>query len=139
LIGTRIATLFAMAHVLLVEDSEDILFIMQLELTAMGYTVDTADNASDALALAERNPPDVIVSDLYMPDIDGFEFIRRVRQMDGFANVPAIALTGFSLQRDINGALAAGFTTHLVKPVEAVELIKQIERLTNVRLQQRAG
>jgi two-component system CheB/CheR fusion protein len=137
--GSRIARSKAMTRVLVVEDCEDILFIFQLELTALGYAVDVAASAADGIKLAEANRPDVIVSDLYMPGVDGFEFIRRIRQMPGLASAPAVALTGFSLQRDTNSALAAGFTTHLTKPVDLSDLAKLIEHLTNARVQQKAS
>jgi two-component system CheB/CheR fusion protein len=128
-----------MTRVLLVEDSDDILFILQLELTTMGYTVDITTEASEAIEIAQTNRPDVIVSDLHMPGMDGFEFIRRVRQIPSLAHVPAIALTGFSLQREVHGALAAGFNAHLTKPVEAADLAGMIQQLTNGRYQRKAG
>jgi CheY-like chemotaxis protein len=128
-----------MTRVLLVEDSADVLNVLQIELEWMGYAVDAATDAGAALALAERQRPDVIVSDLGMPVIDGFEFIRRVREIPGLASVPAIALTGAGLDRDIQQALAFGFTAHLMKPVEAKELVNRIELLTAKRLQRKAG
>jgi two-component system CheB/CheR fusion protein len=137
--GKAIATFFRMTRVLLVEDCSDVLYILQLELNWMGYTVDTATNAEEAIELASKNGPDVIVSDLHMPGTDGFEFIRRVRGITGMANVPAIALTGFSRDKDVQRALASGFTAHLIKPVEAAVLATRIDQLTNQRLQKRAS
>jgi two-component system CheB/CheR fusion protein len=128
-----------MTRVLLVEDSEDVLYLLQIQLEWMGYTIDTATNAIAALNLAQRICPDVIVSDLKMPDIDGVEFIRRVRRIRSLANVPAIALTGTSMGLDIQEALANGFTAHLTKPVEGSDLAKQIEQLTARRFQRKAG
>src|SRR6185436_16402803 len=66
-------------RILLVEDSEDIRFIMKTELEWMGYTVDVASDAPAALTMASAAPPDVIISDIRMPEMDGFEFIRRIR------------------------------------------------------------
>ena len=128
-----------MTRVLLVEDSADVLYLLRMELEDMGYEVDAEADAKAALAAAERQRPDVIVSDLGMPVIDGFEFIRRVREIPGLASVPAIALTGAGLDRDIQQALAFGFTAHLMKPVEAKELVNRIELLTARRLQRKAG
>ena len=76
--GTRIATIFGMIRVLLVEDSDDILFILQMELEWMGFVVDIAKDAGAAVDIARLTHPDVIVSDLRMPAMDGFEFIKRV-------------------------------------------------------------
>ena len=128
-----------MTRVLLVEDSADVLDCLQIELECMGYAVDATTDAGAALAVAERQRPDVIVSDLGMPVIDGFEFIRRVREIPGLGSVLAIALTGAGLDRDIQQALAFGFTAHLMKPVEAKELVNRIELLTARRLQRKAG
>src|SRR5262245_46184044 len=100
-----------MKRILIVEDSDDVLYILQMELECAGYSVEPAHDAMTALELARRMRPDVIVSDLRMPAIDGFEFIRRIRQIPGLAATPAVALTGFSSQKEIKHALAAGFTT----------------------------
>jgi two-component system, chemotaxis family, CheB/CheR fusion protein len=128
-----------MTRVLLVEDSEDVLYLLRLQLEWMGYEVETAANAAVALDAATNLRPDVIVSDLRMPDIDGFEFIRQVRSIRGLMSVPAIALTGATMDSDIRRALDSGFTAHLVKPVDASDLSKLIEQLTSRYLQRKAG
>jgi len=128
-----------MKRVLLVEDSVDVLCLLQVELETLGYEVDTAMRADVALVKAVRTHPDVIVSDLGMPGMDGFEFIRRIRKTAGFASVPAIALTGSSSDKDVQYALAVGFTAHVSKPVEAGELARRIEQLTARRLKRKAG
>jgi len=137
--GRRIAALSAMTRVLLVEDSADVLDFLQMELNIMGYDVDAQLDASLALMSAQLKPPDVIVSDIGMPGMDGLEFIKRIRKTPRLAAVPAIALTGASMARDVEQALAFVFTTHLVKPVEATELCHRIELLTARRLQRKAG
>lgn len=128
-----------MKRVLLVEDSVDVLCLLQVELETLGYEVDAAMRADVALAKAVRTPPDVIVSDLGMPGMDGFEFIKRIRKTAGFASVPAIALTGSSSDKDVQYALAVGFTAHVSKPVDARELARRIEQLTARRLKRKAG
>ena len=131
--GSKIAKCFAMTRVLLVEDSADVLYLFQFELESVGYEVDAVTDAAAALAAAERTRPDVIVSDLGLPVMDGFEFIKRVRKMPGLGAVPAIALTGASIDH-VEQAIAFGFTTHLTKPVEASELCNRIEQLCSLRL-----
>ena len=128
-----------MTRVLLVEDSEDVLYLLQLQLEWMGYAIDAAKDANAGLEVAQRACPGVIVSDLRMPDIDGFEFIRRVRRIRSLASIPAIALTGTSMEWDIQQAIANGFTAHLTKPVEASELSKLIDQLTARRLHRKAS
>jgi two-component system CheB/CheR fusion protein len=128
-----------MTRVLLVEDSADVLYVIQLELEWMGYEVHTAVDADAGLAIALRTTPDIIVSDLGLPGIDGFEFLRRIRQTPILASVPAIALTGAAMDKDIQRALAAGFMAHVTKPVEAADLGKRIEQLTARRLKRKAS
>src|SRR5262249_29502478 len=124
-----------MTQILIVEDSVDILLILQMELQWRGYAVHTAADAATGLDLVCHIRPDVIVSDLRMPEMDGFEFIRRVRQFPELTRVPAIALTGFSDENQIRFAITSGFTTHITKPVEPAELVKTIDQLTTKKLQ----
>jgi two-component system CheB/CheR fusion protein len=128
-----------MTRVLLVEDSEDVLYLLNIQLEWMGYVVDTATNARAALDAANKVRPDVIVSDLRMPGIDGFEFIHRVRSNQVLTSVPAIALTGASMDSEIRQAIASGFTAHLTKPVDASELSRLIEQLTTRYVQRKAS
>jgi len=128
-----------MIRVLLVEDSVDVLYMLQLELEWMGYAVVAAADANAALEEAVSNRPDIIVSDLGMPGVDGFEFIQRLRAIPHLAFIPAIALTGTALERDIERALASGFTAYLVKPVDAPDLAKKIDELSSQRLKRKAS
>jgi two-component system CheB/CheR fusion protein len=116
-------------QLLVVEDSEDILYIMKTELEWMGYVVHAARDGNAALELAKAHRPDVIISDIQMPGIDGFELIRRIRSTKELAKVPAIALTGFGMETDVKRALERGFTAHMTKPVEPDKLSDMIEKL----------
>jgi CheY-like chemotaxis protein len=124
---------------MLVEDSVDVLLLLQMELESLGYEVIPASDADTALAAARRCRPDIIVSDLRMPGTDGIQFIQQLRQIPGLASTPAIALTGATLEKDVQQALASGFSAHLVKPVEAVELDRRIRQFTALRLHRKAG
>jgi two-component system CheB/CheR fusion protein len=128
-----------MTRILLVDDSEDVLYLLRLQLESIGYAIDAATDATAALEVAQRTPPDVIVSDLRMPDIDGLEFIRRVRHIQSLTSVPAIALTGATSNSDVQQAICNGFTAHLEKPTEASDLSKLIEQLTARRAHRKAG
>jgi CheY-like chemotaxis protein len=114
--------------VLLVDDATDTLDVLQQILQHSGATIMAASSAGTALALLERERPDVIVSDIGMPDIDGFELIRRIRRRSAGAGgaIPAIALTAFTRQDDRNKALQAGFNDYLAKPVEPGSLVAHI-------------
>jgi len=137
--GSRIAEIVRMTRVLLVEDSPDVLCVLQMELELFGYTVDALGDASMALFTARRYHPDVIVSDLGMPGMDGFEFIKCIREIPSLSTIPAIALTGATFEHDVRQALAFGFTTHMTKPVDGADLDKRIRQLTAACAQLKAS
>lgn len=118
-------------RILLMEDSEDILYIMKLELERMGYSVLTASDGREGIELAMREKPDLIISDIKMPGLDGYELIKRVRAIPALATVPAIALTGFGMKTDVEKALACGYNAHLSKPVDPDKLSALIKRLAS--------
>jgi len=116
--------------VLLVDDAPDTLDVLEQILTQSGAVPLTAGSAGAALALLQQAGarPDVIVSDVGMPEVDGYELIRRIRALppeDG-GTIPAIALTALTRQDDRDRALKAGFTDYLAKPVEAYVLAARI-------------
>jgi signal transduction histidine kinase/CheY-like chemotaxis protein len=121
--------------VLLVDDAEDTLDVLQQILQHSGATIMAANSAGSALALLEREQPDVIVSDIGMPEIDGFELMRRIRRRSAGAGgaVPAIALTAFTRQDDRSKAMLAGFTDYLAKPVEPGALVAHIAHAVGQR------
>jgi CheY-like chemotaxis protein len=71
----------------------------------------------------------LIISDIGMPAMDGFELIQRLRQLERYQTVPAIALSGYASHKDVRAALASGFNAHVSKPVEPSELIAMVKRL----------
>jgi CheY-like chemotaxis protein len=114
--------------VLIVDDAPDILAITKLVLTNYLAQVITAENAVEGLKQVRAHKPDVIVSDIGMPQMDGYQFIREVRNLpaDNGGRTPAIALTAFTRQEDRAKAFAAGFQKHLSKPVDLHVLIETI-------------
>lgn len=110
--------------VLCVDDDVDSTELMAEILGAAGAEVETANNGADALAILERVRVDVLISDIGMPDMDGYELIQRIRRgaVEGAERVPAAALTAYGQSRDRTRAFAAGFQTHLAKPVDGIEL-----------------
>jgi CheY-like chemotaxis protein len=93
----------------------------------------TAGNAVQALEVLERERPHVLLSDIGMPDVDGYELMRRVRALGSSlgGRVPAIALTAFARSEDRTRALRAGFLQHVSKPVEPSELVATIASVLN--------
>jgi two-component system CheB/CheR fusion protein len=128
-----------MTRVLLLEDSQDVLDVLKIELEWLGYEVDAVTSGAAALTAAQHTPPDIIVSDLAMPEMDGIEFIQSVRKTPSLRFVPAIALTGSGMDRDVQQALAFGFTMHMTKPIEPAQLVDRIEKLTSGCLQRKAS
>jgi signal transduction histidine kinase/CheY-like chemotaxis protein len=114
--------------VLVVEDQADSRELIEHVLTNSGAQVLTAGSAREALELLDSNKPDVLVSDIGMPEVDGFEFLRRVRALgpDRGGRIPAIALTAFARSEDRTRALRAGFLVHLAKPVDPAELVATV-------------
>jgi PAS domain S-box-containing protein len=120
--------------VLLIDDHKDVAELTKMELEEHGYTVLTAADGHQGLETAIRQVPDVIVSDIKMPRMDGYELIRSLRQIPSLASVPVVALTGFGMKKDVDSAIAAGYDAHLNKPVDVNELSELIQRLRAQRL-----
>jgi PAS domain S-box-containing protein len=114
--------------VLVVDDQVDARELIRRILEDCGATVVTADSGEQALRLITAQKPDVLVSDIGMPHMDGFELLRRVRElgMERGGMVPAIALTAFARSEDRTRALRAGFLVHVSKPVAPAELVATV-------------
>src|SRR5690606_21235431 len=109
---------------LVVDDEPDARELVAHVLGSCGAAVHTAASAAEALSLLPQLRPDVLVSDIGMPDADGYELIRAVRALppaDG-GSTPAIALTAFARSEERTRALIAGYQLHVAKPVEQWEL-----------------
>jgi circadian clock protein KaiC len=116
--------------VLVVEDFDDAREIVTTILRSAGAEVIASASSSEALAVLDRQVPDVIVADIGMPHENGIEFIRRVRARSGReASVPAVALTAWGLPRDRARAKEAGFQAHLIKPVDPSTLVSVLGAL----------
>lgn len=114
---------------LIVDDSEDTIGMLEQLLKMSGANVTTATNGKDALRLASEHEYDVILSDISMPEMDGFEFLQRLRKIDGRQHVPVVAITGFGRSDDIQRARAAGFYSHLTKPLNLDALAEVLAQL----------
>ena len=122
-------------QVLVVESSVEIREFLKTALEAFGAQVTAVGNTSEAMAELQQSRPDVLVSDLAIPETDGCDLIHRVRAMemsDHRELLPALALTGGVAEEDSASALSAGFQSHLSKPVEANQLVSAIAQLTGL-------
>jgi len=105
--------------------------LVNVELAQHGANVTGVTTASEALSLLSESEFDVLISDIGMPAMDGYELIREVRKRESGANVrlPAVALTAYARVQDRMRAILAGYSTHIAKPVEANELITVVASL----------
>jgi len=119
--------------IMVVDDEEDARALLVEVLGERGARVCTAESVAHALAQFAVFEPDVLVSDIGMPEADGYALIRQVRRLDPGAggNIPAIALTAYARTQDVERALEAGFQRHLAKPVDAERLIGMIAQLAS--------
>jgi PAS domain S-box-containing protein len=117
-------------RILVVDDEVDACKLVVSVLTDCHGEVDFATSAKDALVLLQSQKYDVLVSDIGMPEEDGYQFIRKVRALGKERGaIPAVALTAFARSEDRRKAALAGFQTHLAKPVEAMELLAIVANL----------
>jgi CheY-like chemotaxis protein len=118
--------------VLLVDDEPDARDLVARLLRASGASVVSAGSGAEALVLRERQRPDILISDIGMPGMDGYELLRRMREGDDSKGerVPAVALTAFARSEDRTRALRAGFLVHVSKPVQPSELLATVASIT---------
>jgi signal transduction histidine kinase len=116
--------------VLVVEDSPDTLALLQMLFTKKGCRVMAADSAPEALHLASMETPGIIISDIGLPEMDGYELLTKLRSMPGMEKVPAIALSGYAMGEDRDRALAAGFIAHVAKPIDPEELFTLVKKIS---------
>jgi CheY-like chemotaxis protein len=109
--------------VLVVDDELDARELAQRRLEDHEATVEVAATAEQALALLRRRAPDVLVSDIGMPGMDGYELARRLRAEHPGAPLRLVALTGYGQEADVRQARDAGFDAHLVKPADLRRLV----------------
>jgi CheY-like chemotaxis protein/two-component sensor histidine kinase len=125
------------ARILVVDDEPDGRQLLVRMLEDCGAICSEAGNARDALAKLDQEPVDILLSDIGMPEMDGYELIARARALDGArsAPLPAVAITAYARREDREKSLRAGFNAHVSKPVEAGELIATVTSLLHLTRQ----
>jgi CheY-like chemotaxis protein/anti-sigma regulatory factor (Ser/Thr protein kinase) len=118
-------------RVLVIDDDRDTCELLELSLHASGADVRSAASAREGMVMLSAFHPSVLVSDIAMPDEDGYVLIRRVRALEGDSgsHTPAIALTAYASHVDREAAISAGYDAHLAKPVSPLHLTKAVARL----------
>jgi CheY-like chemotaxis protein len=116
-------------RILLVEDNPQNRYLMTFLLESNGHTVDVAEDGEQALAMLEKSVPDLILMDMQLPKVDGYEATRRIKADERLRVVPLVALTAHSMKGDRAKAIDAGCDAYVTKPVDADEILTLIEEL----------
>jgi CheY-like chemotaxis protein len=116
-------------RILYVEDNEDNIFMLKNRLTRAGHTVVVATDGAQGVAMASSERPDVILMDLSLPVLDGWQATREIKGAADTKHIPVIALTANAMAGDREKALAAGCDDYDTKPVELPRLLEKIKQL----------
>ena len=114
---------------LVVDDVADVTEMLAVLLTHAGYQVVTAASARAALDAARDQQFDVVISDIGMPEMNGYQLAREMRMLPGYQTVPMVAVTGYSMFDDKERSTNAGFNAHMTKPIDPRALLDLIEQL----------
>ena len=118
-----------MPKILLVEDNEMNRDMLSRRLGRRGYQVESAEDGAQAIERAMADPPDLILMDMSLPELDGWEATRRLRAEPRTAHVPVVALTAHAMAGDRERAIAAGCSDYDTKPIDFARLLAKIEAL----------
>lgn len=122
-----------MSTILYVEDNDDNVYVMQARLTRAGFTLVVAPDGERGVAMAATEAPDLILMDLGLPGIDGWEATRRLKAAAETKHIPVIALSAHAMAGDREKALAAGCDDYDTKPVEFPRLLQKMQALLSKR------
>jgi len=117
-----------MKRIPVAEDQEDLRAILRDYLTASGYTVIEAVDGVESVAKAASERPDLVLMDIQLPVLDGYEASRQIKQLPGFATIPIIAVSSFAMKGDEEKARASGCDDHVTKPYSPVDLLRLVRR-----------
>lgn len=117
------------AQVLLIEDNPVSLQLTRRVLVDHGYVVLTAEEPARGIALARQRRPDLVICDLQLPALNGFEVLQLLQQDPSCCHIPVLAVTAFSNPGDEARALAAGFCGYVRKPIESKEFVRRVDEL----------
>ncbi len=113
-------------RILYIEDNESNRLLVRRVLEAEGYTVEEAADGPTGLAKVRTSPPDLVLLDINLPEVDGYEMVRRLRSLPGMAGVPIVALTANVMKGDRERTIEAGCDGYIQKPVDVDALPSQI-------------
>jgi two-component system cell cycle response regulator DivK len=117
------------SHILVVEDHPQNRYLMTYLLESRGYEVEVALDGAEALEALETRLPDLILMDMQLPKVDGYEATRRIKADERFKGIPLVAVTAHSMRGDQDKAMAAGCDVFVTKPINGEELLALVDRL----------
>jgi two-component system, cell cycle response regulator DivK len=118
-----------MAKILIVDDNRDVREVLQCQLKMLGYLVISAENGYVAIEKAIAEQPDLILMDIMMPEMDGWQASRAVRANPDTKDIPILATTAMCRRADLNACLEAGCNGYIVKPFTMMELAQKVGEL----------
>lgn len=116
-------------RILIVEDNPQNRYLVSFLLEQQGYELSIAEDGAQALEMLEGDAPDLILMDMQLPKIDGYEATRRIKANERLRDIPLVALTAHSMRRDEQRAIDAGCDEFITKPVDADGLLALVSRL----------
>jgi CheY-like chemotaxis protein len=114
------------AKILLVEDNEQNRYLVTFLLEKAGYSVIHAHTGEEALQLADNEKPDLVLMDIQMPEMDGYEAAQQLRTMPGLEDVPVVAVTSYAMVGDRDKAMKLGFVGYIEKPISTETFVADI-------------
>jgi len=121
-------------RILVVEDQEDLRAILRDFLSASGYAVIEAAHGAESVAKATSERPDLVLMDIQLPALDGYDATRQIKSLPGFTAIPIIAVSSFAMKGDEEKARAAGRDDYVTKPYSPVQLLSIIRGLLGKEL-----
>jgi CheY-like chemotaxis protein len=128
-----------MASILLVEDASDIRYMVELLLQSAGHTVFSVGDGIRAVQLAQRQPPALIIMDLALPRLDGWEATRQLKQRASTRHIPVLAFTAHVLPDEIEHAFAVGCAAVITKPFDITVFLATIDKLVHTTNERSVG
>jgi two-component system cell cycle response regulator DivK len=119
--------------ILVIEDNEANRYLAEFILRKNGFEVSGAQSGQEGIDIAAKQSFDLVLLDIQMPMMDGYEVLRELRRLSAFKETPVLALTAFAMSGDREKALAAGFDGYLEKPIDVPTLINEVKRHLLVR------
>ena len=113
--------------ILVAEDNPESMYLVTFLLERAGYTVIPATNGLSAVQMCQEALPDLVLMDIKLPEIDGYEAISRIKQIPAISHIPIVAFTAFAMEVDIKKAIKTGCVGHMEKPIDIQTFVQQVE------------